>query len=71
MRRRRVRGDDRRAGHVYEEVRSHPRRFLIRPGREHGELETVVVRADDYEVVEKAGDAGRIADQTDPRGDYY
>ena len=53
---------------VYEEVRSHPRRFLIRPGHEHGELETVVVRTGDYEVVEKTGDAGRIADQTDPRG---
>ncbi len=54
---------------VYEDVRSHPRRFLIRPGHEHGEPETVVERTDDYEVVEKTGDAGRIADQTDPRGD--
>ena len=54
---------------VYEEVRSHPRRFLIRPGHGQGELETVVVRTDDYAVVEKTGDAGRIADQTDPRGD--
>jgi hypothetical protein len=54
---------------VYEGVRSHPRRLLSRPGHEHGELETVVVRADDYDIVEKTGDPGRIADQTDPCGD--
>jgi hypothetical protein len=53
---------------IYEDVRSHPRRFLIRVGHEHGELETIVARTDEYEIVEKTGDAGRIAEQTDPRG---
>jgi hypothetical protein len=52
---------------VYEDVRSHPRRFLIRPGHEHGELEAVVARTDGYAVVEKSGAAGRVAEQTDPR----
>lgn len=55
---------------VYEEVRSHSRRFVIRPGHEHGELETVVARTEVYAVVEKTGGAGRVAEQTDPRDDY-
>jgi len=52
---------------VYEDVRAHPRRFLIRPGHEHGELETIVAQTGDYAVVEKTGGAGRVAEQTDPR----
>jgi hypothetical protein len=51
----------------YERVRSHARRFLLRPGHEDPELETVVERTTDYVVVEKRGDAALEAEATDPR----
>ena len=51
---------------VYESVRSHPRRFLVVSGHED-EFERVVERADGYSIVEKQGQAGRIAEQNDPR----
>lgn len=52
---------------VYEQVRSNPRQFLIRPGHQRPELEEVVSISDDYLVVEKRGQAGVIAERTDPR----
>jgi len=51
---------------VYETVRSNPRRFFVVPGHEGG-FEHVVERAAGYFVVEKEGDAARVAEQTDPR----
>jgi hypothetical protein len=52
----------------YERVRSEPRRFLLIPGHAQPELETIVERHGDYEIVEKhEGDAARIAEETDPR----
>ena len=51
---------------VYETVRQHGRRFLVRPGHEGG-FERVVEEADGYVIVEKEGDAGRLADRSDPR----
>jgi hypothetical protein len=51
----------------YEAVRADPRRFLLKPGHEHGELERVVDRRDGYVVVEKLGDAGGLAERNDPR----
>lgn len=50
---------------VYQDVRSNPRRFIVVPGHERVELETVVDRNDGYTVVEKEGVAGRIADRLD------
>ncbi len=44
---------------AYEEVRAHPRRFLVEPGHELPEVETVVLRRGGYVVVEKRGEAGR------------
>jgi hypothetical protein len=52
---------------VYEDVRGHGRRFLVKPGHQ-GDFEQVVDRASGYVVVEKEGAAGRIAQQHDPRG---
>lgn len=52
---------------VYEAIRAVPRRFVLVPGHENEQLETVVERTDGYVVVEKDGTAGRIADATDPR----
>jgi hypothetical protein len=51
---------------VYEAVRSNPRRFLVVSGHE-GDFEHVVERADGYSIVEKEGQAGRVAEQNDPR----
>ena len=51
----------------YEQVRADPRRFVLAPGHELPEAERVVERHTDYEVVEKDGAAGRVADESDPR----
>jgi hypothetical protein len=49
----------------YEAVRADPRWFLLVPGHE-GAFEHVVERGEGYVVVEKEGEAGRLAEQTDP-----
>src|SRR5579862_1372789 len=51
---------------IYEQVRLHPRRFFVLPGHEHP-ADRVIERHDSYLIVEKDGDAGRIAERTDPR----
>jgi hypothetical protein len=51
----------------YERVRAHPRRFVVAPGHELPEVETVVDRVGDYLVIEKLDEAGRIAESEDPR----
>jgi hypothetical protein len=53
--------------HEYEAIRSHGRRFLVAPGHVVPETEHVVERHDGYEIVEKDGEAGRVAAATDPR----
>ena len=52
---------------VYEQARSNPRRFLIRPGHQRPELEDLISVSNNYLIVEKRGQAGRIAEKTDPR----
>jgi hypothetical protein len=49
----------------YDAVRVHARRFLVAPG--HEEDDNLVARYGDYDVVEKSGIAGEIAEATDPR----
>jgi hypothetical protein len=51
----------------YEQIRSHPRRFLIIPGHHIPEAETIVATGGGYVVVEKRGEAGRVAEDWDPR----
>ena len=51
----------------YERVRAHPRRFVIAPGHDRPDLETVVERRSGYLVVEKRDEAGRLAQASDPR----
>lgn len=53
----------------YESVRKNPRHFLVVAGHELPGLEVVVKRTDSYLVVEKVGEAGEVAEDTDPRGD--
>ena len=51
----------------YERVRGHGRRFLVAPGHVVPETEEVVEHRRGYDVIEKHGDAGRVAAATDPR----
>lgn len=53
----------------YERVRRVPTHFLVRPGERHvfPEVERVVEEHGGYVVVEKFGDAGRMATKLDPR----
>ncbi len=52
----------------YERIRSDPTHFVIANGHEKVDLEQVIDKNERYSVVEKfAGEAGRIAVETDPR----
>lgn len=51
----------------YERVRGHPKRFIVAPGHDLPDIETVVERAESYVVVEKRGEAGELAERLDPR----
>jgi len=53
----------------YERVRRVPTHFLVLPGESHvfPDIERVVEDHDGYVVVEKFGDAGRMAAKLDPR----
>jgi hypothetical protein len=54
---------------TYELVRASPRRFLLAVGHEFDDVEKVVSRGAGYIVVEKIGEAGRVAQALDPRDD--
>lgn len=51
----------------YERVRTNPRRFVLAVGHELAIGETVVLRGPAYLVVEKLGEAGRVAEARDRR----
>ena len=49
---------------TYRRVREEPRLFFVRPGHEDPQLEEIVERHPDYLIVEKTGEAGKVAEQT-------
>jgi hypothetical protein len=49
---------------TYRRVRAEPRLFFVRPEHEDPQLERVVERHASYLVVEKTGEAGKVAEQT-------
>jgi hypothetical protein len=51
----------------YEQVRAEGTRFVLAPGHADPEVELVVRKTVDHDVVEKDGLAGVIAEQADPR----
>jgi hypothetical protein len=51
----------------YEQLREHPRRFMVIPGHEVLETEAVVQTNPDYLFVEKRAEAGVVAEELDPR----
>jgi hypothetical protein len=53
----------------YERVRADPKTFVLVPGHEDPEVESVVETREDYVVVRKEGEeVERLAVETDPRG---
>jgi hypothetical protein len=52
---------------AYENVRRDPTSFVVAPGHELPEIEQVLIRAADYQVVQKEGGAARLAAAQDPR----
>ena len=51
----------------YEEVRKNPRLFIVAPGHELPEIETVVLRRGPYQIVTKRGEAADYVTEHDPR----
>ena len=51
----------------YEWVRASPTRFVLAPGHAATQIEHVVEREEEHDVVEKHGVAGHVAAQLDPR----
>jgi hypothetical protein len=51
----------------YEEIRSHPKRFVVLPGHQMTDVETVVATRAGYVIVEKLDQAGEVAEQRDRR----
>jgi hypothetical protein len=52
---------------AYEQVRSHPRRFVVLTGHERRDVEVVVESRPGYLIVEKIDQAGIRAERSDPR----
>ena len=51
----------------YEAVRSNPRRFLVLPGHEIPDVETVIEEHDGWLVIEKAPEVTETVEALDPR----
>jgi len=52
----------------YEELRSDPHQFAIRPGHDEPDVERVIASKKGYDIVQKfRGAPERIAEETDPR----
>jgi hypothetical protein len=52
---------------TYENVRTDPTSFVVAPGHELPEIERVLSRMVDYQVVQKEGAAAQLAATQDPR----
>jgi hypothetical protein len=52
---------------VYEETRARPDHFIVKPGHEQPDVESVVETDPAFLIVEKRGLAEKVAEETDPR----
>ena len=52
----------------YEAVRDVGSTFIVAPGHEEPEIEDVIASHGGFSVVEKRGEAGAVAEKTNPRG---
>jgi len=53
----------------YERIRADPKQFMVAPGHELPEIETVVARKSAYHVVVKEGEAAEFVTERDPRSE--
>jgi hypothetical protein len=53
----------------YEQIRADPRQFVVAPGHELPEIETVITRKSAYQVVVKQGEAALFVTEHDPRSE--
>ncbi len=53
----------------YERVRSDSRRFVVVPGHELADVETVIERSEGWAILEKAPEVTGIVEELDPRRD--
>jgi hypothetical protein len=53
----------------YETVRADPRQFIVAHGHADTHVERIMRSLRAYDVVEKLGEAGELAENRDPRGD--
>ena len=53
----------------YERVRADPHQFIVVPGHDIPDVETVIDRTDRFSVIEKGPAAHPIVEATDPRRD--
>ena len=53
----------------YESVRAHATRFVVAPEHAMPEIETVVEHGEQWWVVEKRGEPGKLVEELDPRSD--
>ena len=51
----------------YERVRADPKQFIVAPGHELPEIESVVARTSGYQIVVKEGEAADFVAEHDPR----
>ena len=51
----------------YKAVRAEPAHFAVYPGHWIANVERVIAQRKTYNVVEKTGDAAKVAEATDPR----
>jgi hypothetical protein len=51
----------------YEQVRADPTHFIVAPGHELPEIETIAARKGAYDVVTKQGEAAQYVTERDPR----
>jgi hypothetical protein len=51
----------------YEAVRTDPRQFIVAPGHELPEIESVVAQTSGYQIVLKVGEAAEFVTERDPR----
>ena len=49
--------------HEWQQVRSDPRQFVVAPHHVAADVESVVLRREDYWIVEKLGEAGEEAER--------
>jgi hypothetical protein len=53
----------------YERVRSNPRHFVVVPGHELLDVETVIEQNPGWALIEKPGEVAHIVEDSDPRRD--